>query len=107
MQDNTKLFDFIYETVNNEGGDGDLALVLTAQDHRIVADQFELYLKNNSVVGWGRQTVDDGDIIFFHDQETFIFSNRDHFCCWTDIRNNPEHASGRVPCTNKVIVHCY
>ena len=106
MQDNTKLFDFIYETVIGEGGDGDLALVLTAQDHRIVADQFQQYLleHHSKWAGWQRDNRPDGDIVFWQDQESFIFSNRDHFCSFLDLNNNREYASGRVPCSNKVVV---
>lgn len=104
MQDNTKLFEFIYESVNNESGDGDLALVLTAQNHRTVADQFEKFLATKPFGCWKRSNQEDGDIIFSDGEESFTISNHDHFCYWSDLRKNPEYHLNKVPCTQKVVV---
>jgi hypothetical protein len=103
MTDNTKLFEFIYETVINEGGDGDLALVLTAQDHLVVADQFEEFLATNPFGCWQRTNRSDGSVLFWNNQESFILSNRDNFCSWSDLRG-PNPVKGKEPCTSKVIV---
>jgi len=104
MQDNTKLFEFIYESVNNESGDGDLALVLTAQDHRTVADQFEKFLSTKPFGCWKRTLHMNGDISFSDGEESFTISNHDHFCYWSDLRKNPEYHLDKVPCTQKVVV---
>lgn len=105
MQDNIKLFDLVYETVTNECGDGDMAIVLTAQDHKVVADQFQQYLlEHHSKWGvWERTNHEDGDITFSCQQESFTFSNKDHFCSWSDLTNFA-NCQGKVPCTSKVIV---
>lgn len=104
MIDNTKLFEFIYEVVNGDGGDGDIAVVFTAQNHVVVANEFEQFLKTKPFGSWERRTFDNGDIHFWDHQESFTFSNNDHFCRWSELRDNPEQTIGKEPCTSKVIV---
>jgi len=103
MQDNTKLFEFIYESVISDGGDGDLSLVLTAQDHRTVADQFEKFLATKPFGCWERTNQENGDVTFLDGQESFTISNNDHFCYWSDLRG-PNPVMDKVPCTQKVVV---
>ena len=103
MTDNTKLFEFIHQAVTGECGDGDMAVVFTAQDHKIVADEFEKFLATKSYGSWERRTFDNGDIHFWDHQESFTFSNNDHFCYWHELRDNPEETKGKEPCTQKVV----
>lgn len=99
---NTKLFEYIYEAVTGECGDGDMAVVFTAQDHNVVADEFEKFLATKPFGCWQRTNQEDGDVIFSDDQESFTFSNRDHFCYWHELRGqNP--ITDKTPCTQKVV----
>jgi len=82
MIDNTKLFEFIYESVISDGGDGDLTVV--SSNHIELADQFEAFIKTKPYHNWSRKNLDDGDIIFWDNQESFVFSNHDHFCSYSD-----------------------
>jgi hypothetical protein len=97
-----KLFEYIYEAVTGECGDGDMAVVFTAQDHKVVADEFEKFLATKPFGCWQRTNQEDGDVIFFDQQESFTFSNRDHFCYWHELRGqNP--VTDKTPCTQKVV----
>ena len=102
MTDNTKLFEFIYESVISDGGDGDCAVAFTAQDHKVVADEFEKFLATKPFGCWQRTNQEDGDVIFSDQQESFTFSNNDHFCYWHELRGqNP--VTDKTPCTQKVV----
>jgi hypothetical protein len=102
MQDNTKLFEFIYESVISEGGDGDLALV--SSNHIELADQFETFLKTKPHGNWSRKDLDDGDIVFWDNQESFVFSNHDHFCSFSDGASGKGYPEGKIPCSSKVVL---
>lgn len=74
MISNQKMFEFMYEAVLSEGGDGDLTLVLLCQKFKDVADEFEKFLGSQEVAPWHR--VDqESYIIFYHDQEGFTITN--------------------------------
>ena len=77
ITDNTKLFEFVYDAVISEGGDGDCAVVLESQDHKVVSDQFELFLKTKPYGNWKKKDLDNGDIVFWDQQERFVFSYHD------------------------------
>jgi len=103
MQDNTKLFEFIYESVISDGGDGDLALV--SSNHIELANQFEAFLKTKPYGNWwSRKDLDDGDIIFWDSHESFVFSNHDHFCSWSDSDLRKSNPGGKTPCSDKVVL---
>lgn len=99
---NIKLFEYIYESVLESGGDGDVAVVFTAQNHRVVADEFEKFLKTKPFGCWQRTNQEDGDVVFYDQQESFVFSNHDHFCYWRELRG-PNPVTDKTPCTQKVI----
>ena len=103
MTDNTKLFEFIHETVISEGGDGDVAVVFTAQDHKVVADEFEKFLATKPYGNWRRNNMEDGDVVFWDNQESFVFSNRDHFCCFSEGLSGKGYPEGKTPCSQKVV----
>ena len=103
ITDNTKLFEFVYDAVISEGGDGDCAIVLKSQNHKIVSDQFELFLKTKPYGNWQRADKDNGDIILWDQQEYIVFSNHDHFCSFSDAVSGKGYPEGKVPCTQKVI----
>ena len=102
MQNNTKLFEYIYENVISQGGDGDLAVVFTTQDHRVAADQFEKFLATKSG-RWNRENLKDGDIVFWDNQESFVFSNHDHFCDFLEVLGGKRYPEGKTPCSEKVV----
>jgi hypothetical protein len=33
---------------------------------------------------WNRENLENGDIVFWDNQESFVFSNHDHFCSFSD-----------------------
>ena len=99
---NTKLFEYIYENVISQGGDGDLAVVFTTQDHRVAADQFEKFLATQSG-RWNRENLKDGDIVFWDNQESFVFSNDDHFCDFLEGLGGKGYPEGKTPCSEKVV----
>ena len=101
---NEKLFDYIYYSVGSEGGDGDLALVLIEQDHRVIAAEFEMYLARQPYGNWSRNDLENGDIVFGRDQESFVIANHDHFCSFLDGRSGNGYPEGKTPCTQKVVV---
>jgi len=99
---NAKLFEFIFEAVISEGGDGDLAVVFTTQDHRVAADQFEKFLATK-FGKWNRENLENGDIVFWDNQESFVFSNHDHFCSFSDGASGKGYPEGKTPCSEKVV----
>lgn len=108
---NEKLFEFIYESVLGEGGDGDMAVVLTERSHRDVANEFEEFLKNKSSHHvWSRRDIplvagpEGGDIVFWSDQESYTFAGDDHFCSYLDGRLGLGYPEGKIPCTFKVVI---
>ena len=102
MLDNTKLFEFIYESVISDGGDGDLALV--SSNHIELANQFEAFLKSKPYGNWSRKDLDNGDIVFWDNQESFVFSNHDHFCSFSDGASGKGYPEGKTPCSDKVVL---
>lgn len=72
--DNIKLFEFIYESVIQDGGDGDATMIFQYQDHKVVADEFEIWLKTNSLIGWHR-TNNEKDVVFSNHTENFMLTN--------------------------------
>lgn len=75
---NTKLFEFMYDAVIGEGGDGDLTLVLMCQDYKTVSDEFYAFLGTKCDLAawpWHRQEQ-DGLTVFYHDQESFCITNK-------------------------------
>lgn len=103
ITDNTKLFEFVYDTVISEGGDGDCAVVLELQDHKAVSDQFEIFLKTKPHGNWQRENRENRDIGFWDQQESIVFSNHDHFCSFLDGASGKGYPEGKIPCTQKVI----
>jgi len=103
ITDNTKLFEFVYDAVISEGGDGDCAVVLELQDHKAVSDQFEIFLKTKPYGNWQREIRDNGDIGFWDQQESIVFSNHDHFCSFLDGASGKGYPEDKIPCTQKVI----
>ena len=102
MINNAKLFEFIYEAVISDGGDGDLAVVFTTQDHRVAADQFEKFLATK-YGRWNRENLENGDIVFWDNQESFVFSNDDHFCDFLEALGGKGYPEGKTPCSEKVV----
>jgi hypothetical protein len=79
LEDNTKLFEFMYEKVLNVGGDGHLTLAVKCQDIKKVADEFYKFLgtKNDLAAWpWHRTGRNDNEITFYHDQEGFTITNQ-------------------------------
>lgn len=72
---NQKLFDFIYEAVLDEGGDGDATLVFQLQDRNVVADEFEQFLAKQKLQPWHRVNREN-EIIIYHDFESFCLTNQ-------------------------------
>ena len=70
-----KIFAAIEAACLMEGGDGDTLVV--CKDPVKVADNFERYLKENNISIWKRTNKTD-IIIFYHDQENIIFTNKDN-----------------------------
>jgi hypothetical protein len=99
---NAKLFEFIYESVISDGGDGDLAVVFTTQDHRVAADQFEKFLATKSG-RWNRENLENGDVVFWDNQESFVFSNHDHCCDFLEVLGGKGYPEGKTPCSEKVV----
>lgn len=71
---NKKLFDFIYCSVLEDGGDGDATIIFKQQDHKVVASEFQEWLKDNSCFSWTRKDREEG-IVLHHDQESFFLTN--------------------------------
>jgi len=77
---NQLLFQFIYQSVIEEGGDGDAVIGFLAQDYSLVANEFEIFLKDNSEICWAKQQTEKY-IVFENYEESFIF---------TDCKSFPE-----------------
>ena len=75
--DKTKLFELVYRDVMTEGGQGFDHIVVESQDHKILSDQFELFLKTKPYGNWKKKNLDNGDIVFWDQQERFVFSYHD------------------------------
>lgn len=104
MINNTKLFEFIYDAVISDGGDGDMAVVFTTQSHTAAADQFEKFLAAQTYGVWQRSDRTDGDIVFWENQESFVFASNDHFCCFSDAITGQGYPTGKVPASQKIII---
>ena len=77
ITDKTKLFELVYRDVMTEGGQGFDHRVVESQDHKILSDQFELFLKTKPYGNWKKKDLDNGDIVFWDQQERFVFSYHD------------------------------
>jgi hypothetical protein len=98
MQNNDKLFEYIYEALLAEGGDGDLAVVLQLQDLNSAVDEFERFLKQKEPTSsWKREPTHYGFIVS-RDMECFMFSNTDYFGDWSQTR-----PQDKIPCSQKVV----
>ena len=76
-KDNTKLFQFIFDAVIDEGGDGDISVVVQLQDSNLVANQFfEWVVKNNppDYQSWNINKRDNY-VCVWRDMESFSFSD--------------------------------
>lgn len=74
---NELLFDFIYQSVIEEGGDGDIVVGFIHQNYISVTEEFESFLLKKPCK-WTKKQHED-HIIFFNDQEFFIFTNKESF----------------------------
>lgn len=72
---NAKLFEFIYESVIEEGGDGDCTVVLMIQKAKDVADEFEKFLGEKE--HYFSRNDFDNRVTFCSNgmQESFTFTN--------------------------------
>jgi hypothetical protein len=69
MADITKLFEFLYETVIEEGGDGDAVVI--SENYEQYAEEFDAWQKLNSY-NWKKQST-EGVIGFTDNQEAITF----------------------------------
>ncbi len=75
---NLKMFDWIYNSLVSEGGDGDIVVGFTHQNYKAVADLFEEWIKCNSRFPFNRNNK--GTYVEFVDnQEYIIFTNKENF----------------------------
>ena len=74
---NNKLFEYIYHSVREEGGDGDIIVGFRTQNYLQVADEFEIWLKTK-LGTWTRDNQEDC-IVFTDNQEYFVFTNEENF----------------------------
>jgi hypothetical protein len=74
---NQKLFDWVYNAIIADGGDGYALIGFTAQSYKVVAEQFELFLSKQF---FGRRWIKDvhTDYICFHDREESIILTDKH-----------------------------
>jgi hypothetical protein len=63
---NRKLFDWVYQVVIEEGGDGDCVIGFKAQDYREVAKEFRKYFPPSWKM-WERK-----DSVVFHDNQEYV-----------------------------------
>jgi hypothetical protein len=76
-ENNLKLFEWIYDTIRKEGGDGDCVVGFTHQNYKIVADSFEMFLKTK--LGSWTKVDNETDITFYDHQEYFCFTDKQNF----------------------------
>jgi len=63
---NRKLFDWAFQVIVEEGGDGDCVIGFKAQDYREVAKEFRNYFPSSWKM-WDRK-----DSIVFHDNQEYM-----------------------------------
>ena len=71
---NIKLFDWIYETVMGDGGDGDAVIGFMLQDYKVVAEEFREYFP----ASW-EMVIGYNEIIFVDQQEYITLTSKDSF----------------------------
>ena len=71
---NIKLFDWIYETVMGDGGDGDAVIGFMLQDYKVVAEEFREYFP----ASW-EMVIRYNEITFVDQQEYITLTSKDSF----------------------------
>jgi hypothetical protein len=71
---NQLLFDWIYRSIIDEGGDGDAVIGFTHQDYKEVAKQFRSLFPES----WVMETKEN-HIIFYDDMESLILTDKANF----------------------------
>lgn len=77
QKSNLKMFEFIFDAVLSEGGDGDITVALLCQDYKKVADRFYEFLGTKcDLAAWPWHRTERNECAtFHHDQESFTFTN--------------------------------
>jgi hypothetical protein len=77
---NDKLFEFVYEQVWRDGGDGSGLIGFRMQDYIKAADEFQAWLKEKDRFfnDWRRKDC-DGYVVFFNNQESIALTNEEKY----------------------------
>jgi hypothetical protein len=76
---NQKLFDWVYNAIIADGGDGDALIGFTAQSYKNISEQLELFLSKQPYGNRWKKNVQIDHICFYDGEESIILTDKHGF----------------------------
>ena len=80
-----------------------MTTVINFSDPKFVTNPEDQILLLHKLLWLQARNVVFLDVVFWDNQESFVFSNRDHFCCFSEGLSGKGYPEGKTPCSEKVV----